>query len=97
MGIVATGITFVLLLLGVSLLFMRRPEKGKRDWPARFAMAALFAAIIYSSWLWQYSKFVNKHGLFYFISAVYGKLGLTVIALATFVVSVSTVWKDWDD
>ena len=97
MSIFATGITFAFVLLGVCLLFMQPPRKGKRDWPERFAIAVLLAALTFSSWLWQYSKFVNKHGLFYSISPTYGMALLTALETVIFIVVVSIAWKDRND
>ncbi len=47
----------------------------------KYAIAILFFILAASTWMWEYSKFVNKHGIFYYISHGYGVYILTISVL----------------
>jgi DNA-binding transcriptional regulator of glucitol operon len=85
-----------LLLLAASLLFAKVPSKG-RDWPSLLAMALVFAAIFCLSWVWQYGKFQDKFGLFYYMSPRYGDVILTTTYAIFFMAVISYLLKDKGD
>jgi len=76
-----------LLLVAISLLFVKRRASGT-DWASFFATCLLFTTLVLWSWSFQYGKFLDGHGSYYF-SATYGGLldtALHVVALAVFIV-----------
>jgi hypothetical protein len=76
MTLITIPIGSILLLMAVSLLFVRRPKSGT-DWPSFIGLCLLFATLALASWAWQYGKFTNQHGFYYF-SPRYGGLILTI-------------------
>ena len=77
MLLLAIPLGSILLLLAVSLLFVKRPASGT-DWPSFVAMSLLCATLVLAQWAWQYSKFIHGYG-FYRISPEHGALSLAVI------------------
>jgi len=94
MGIFAVGITFALLLFGISMLFVKRRRLDKPDWPARAAIASVIAALTFLVWVRQYFKFVDNHGFLYEISPTYGLVIFTTLAIVGFVLLVRMAWKE---
>jgi hypothetical protein len=94
MTLLTIPIGSVLLLLAVSLLFVKRTKK-RTDWPSFVALCLLFAALSLTSWAWQYSKFKNQHGFYYF-SPEYGGLFATGFHIILFVCIVAFLWRHRD-
>ena len=84
----------ILLLAAVALLFVKVPKR-RTDWPSFIAVCLVFAALSITSWAWQYEKFKNQHGLYYF-SPEYGGLFATAFHIALFVGIVSVLWRHRD-
>ena len=76
---------------------MRRPRETKRNWLSLAAVAAICVAVISLVWLWEYSKFADKHGIFYYLSPEYGAAILTATSAVSLVVLLSAVWIDLSD
>ena len=91
MSLLVIPIGFVLVLVAVSLLFARRPASGT-DWPELFAICLIGTTLILFSWSFQYGKYLNHHGSYYF-SPVYGGTIDTSIHIIALVVMVVVVWK----
>ena len=84
----------ILLLAAVSMLFVKRP-KSRTDWPSFIGICLLFAALSLTSWAWQYGKFKNQHGFYYF-SPEYGGMFATAFHIVLFVGVVAFLWKHRD-
>jgi len=81
----------VLLLLAIFLLFAKR-RSGGTDWPSFFATCLLITTLVLFSWSFQYGKFLDGHGSYYF-SPTYGGIldtALHVVALAIFI---AVAWR----
>lgn len=65
----------------------------------KYAIAILFFILAASTWMWEYSKFVNKHGIFYYISHGYGVYILTISMLVILGLALKRALggKDHDD
>jgi hypothetical protein len=91
MSLITIPIGSALLLLAVSLLFVKRP-KGRTDWPSFIALCLLAAALSLASWAWQYSKFKNQHGIYY-LSPEHGGVLETAFHIIMFICMVAYLWK----
>jgi hypothetical protein len=62
-------------------------------------LAVLFLILAASTWLWEYSKFSNGHGMFYYFSPDYGAYLLTISMLILLGSILKSVFsnKDKDD
>ena len=94
MTLLAIPLGFIFLLLAVSLLFAKRPTSGT-DWPSFIATCLTFATLNLFSWAWQYGKFLDKNGAYYF-SKTHGGTLTTAFHIIMFVVMVAFLWKHRD-
>ena len=91
MTLIAIPVGSILILIAISLLFVKRPTSGT-DWPSFIAKCLLFATLALFSWAWQYSKFLNKHGAYNF-SEAHGGTFETAFHIIMFAVVVVLLWR----
>ena len=91
MLLLAIPLGSILLVLAVSLLFIKRPASGT-DWPSFVAMCLLFTTLVLAQWAWQYSKFIHGYG-FYRISPENGAAYLAIIHVLELVIAIAFLWK----
>ena len=91
MTLFAIPVGSMLMLIAISLLFAKRPTSGT-DWPSFIAKCLMLATLALFSWAWQYSKFLGKHGVYYF-SNTHGGMFTTVFHITLFVGVVAFLWR----
>jgi hypothetical protein len=92
MSLIVIPIGSALLLVAVSLLFLKRPKSGT-DWPSFIAMCLLFATLTLATWARQYGEFQGQHGIFYYVSPRHGGLLATALCIVMFIWCVALLWK----
>ncbi|QNN47461.1 hypothetical protein H9L17_04805 [Thermomonas brevis] len=81
----------ILILIAISLLFVKRPASGT-NWPSFIAKCLLFATLVLFSWAWQYNKFLNKHGAYNF-SQTHGGMLETAFHIIMLAVIFVFLWR----
>ena len=71
--------------------------KEPKSWLTVIGTFGLVAVAVALQWLWQYSKFSNGHGLFYYLSPNYGAYILTAIDAVVLVVLFFALKRDLQD
>lgn len=69
----------------------------KRMNERKWMVGAAFGILAASTWMWEYSKFLDDHGIFYYLSGDYGVYLLTISVLVILGIALKGIFGDEDD